>query len=104
MAQIIYMLASYSKVSGSTPADFIADLWCANATEAGFYPSSFSFSLLIITKSLLCTHTSPRLRCATALTRQHIITSSAINLGHKPSFWSSPWLVTEKEVKFYFLI
>ena len=30
-----------------------------SATEAGFFPSSFSFSLLIITKSLLCTRTSP---------------------------------------------
>ena len=65
-------------------------------------PSVFPHSSSLSHCSVLIHHHS--LRCATALIRQHIFTSSAINLGHMPSFLPSPWLVTEKEVKFYFLI
>lgn len=57
-------------------------------------PSVSPYSSSLRHCSVLIHHHS--LRHATALTRQHIITSSAINLGHMSPILLSPWLVTEK--------
>jgi hypothetical protein len=55
------------------------DSWWLSATEAELIPSYFQFLLLVIISSLLQTHLF--LRCAPALPRQHIITSSVCNEG-----------------------
>jgi hypothetical protein len=68
-----------------------------SGTQAGFSPSSFSFLLLIIISPLLRHYP---LRCARALTRQHIMTCLDFQVWGFISDLALGWLES-KEVSFF---